>query len=111
MTETALNDYREHLIKEAIAAAEEAEGTESTGGKTGKIRFGDLPPEQRLSIETQMEQIRSLFDDARSDWPWPQEIYNMAYEELAPYFDGDCSAEEAVGKLDNRVQLYFDERR
>lgn len=61
--------------------------------------------------EAQIIQFRSLFEDARPDWPWPGEIYNMAFEELTPYFAGDCSAEEAAGKLDNRIQLYFDERK
>ena len=31
-------------------------------------------------------------------------------EELAPYFEGQCTAEEATEKLNNRVQLYLDER-
>ena len=31
-------------------------------------------------------------------------------EELAPYFEGQCSAETAAEKLNNRVQLYLDER-
>lgn len=37
-------------------------------------------------------------------------ITGMISEELAPYFAGDITAEEAAEKLDNRVQLYLDER-
>lgn len=61
--------------------------------------------------EAQIDQFWALFEDAGFYWPWPSEIRNIAYEELEPYFAGDCSAEEAAEKLDNRVQLYFDERK
>lgn len=36
-------------------------------------------------------------------------ISGIIYEELAPYFAGEVSAEMAAEKLDNRVQLYLDE--
>ncbi len=39
-----------------------------------------------------------------------KQIENIVYEELTPYFAGEISAEEAAKKLDNRVQLYLDER-
>ena len=34
----------------------------------------------------------------------------MAYEELEPYFEGQRTAEEAMRILNNRVQLFLDER-
>lgn len=37
-------------------------------------------------------------------------ISGMVSEELAPYFAGDVTAEEAAEKLNNRVQLYLNER-
>lgn len=36
-------------------------------------------------------------------------LEDIIYEELEPYFEGQCSAEEAADKLNNRVQLYLDE--
>ncbi|MCM1058463.1 MAG: extracellular solute-binding protein [Firmicutes bacterium] len=60
--------------------------------------------------ETQLEQFRALFEDARPAWDIPSAIYDMVSEELSPYFAGDCSAQEAAEKLNNRVQLYFDEQ-
>ena len=36
-------------------------------------------------------------------------LENIIYEELEPYFEGQCSAEDAAKKLNNRVQLYLDE--
>ena len=38
------------------------------------------------------------------------EIEDMIFEELEPYFQGQRTAEEAARILDNRVQLYLDER-
>lgn len=61
--------------------------------------------------DEQVEQLYSLFEDARPEWELPSEIYNIACEELEPYFAGDCSAEDATWKLNNRVQLYLDERK
>ena len=61
--------------------------------------------------EEQILQIRALFEDAKPEFSWPTEIYNIACEELEPYFAGDCTAEEAAAKLHNRVQLYFDENK
>ena len=37
-------------------------------------------------------------------------LLDVVWDELNPYFNGECSAEEAAAKLDNRVQLYLDER-
>ena len=91
VTEFVLNHYQE-----SIAA-----------GEIYVLPSHDIYP---LS-EAQIDQFWALFEDARFDWPWPSEIRNIAYEELEPYFAGDCSAEEAAGKLDNRVQLYFDEQK
>ena len=36
-------------------------------------------------------------------------VMDILSEELEPFFAGQCSAEEAAKKLDNRVQLYLDE--
>ena len=36
-------------------------------------------------------------------------VMDILAEELEPFFAGQCSAEEAARKLDNRIQLYLDE--
>ena len=51
-----------------------------------------------------------LFAEARPEWSWPQDLAAIISEELAPYFAGDCSAEEAAEKLDSRIQLYLNEQ-
>ena len=38
------------------------------------------------------------------------ELESILEEELEPYFSGDRSLEETVEILDNRVQVYLDER-
>ncbi len=37
-------------------------------------------------------------------------VMDILSEELDPFFAGQCNAEEAARKLDNRVQLYLDEQ-
>lgn len=59
----------------------------------------------------QAEQFMALFEDARPEPQIPSKLADIIQEELAPFFAGDCSAEEAAGKLDNRVQLYLEERK
>ncbi len=61
--------------------------------------------------EEQIAQFWALFEDAKPEFSWPSEIYDMACEELVPYFAGDCTAEDAAAKLENRVQLYLDENK
>lgn len=93
VTQASLKHYQENV--------KEGQRSEHLGVITRTVPLSD----------EQIEQFFSLFEDARPEWELPSEIYNIASEELAPYFAGDCSAEEAAGKLDNRVQLYFDERK
>ncbi len=59
--------------------------------------------------EGQAGQLMALFEEARPEPEIPYELENIIREELEPYFAGDCSAEEAAGKLHNRVQIYLEE--
>lgn len=61
--------------------------------------------------DRQVEEFMALFEDARPEPEIPSKLEDMVQEELAPYFAGECSAEEAAGKLHNRVQLYLDEKK
>jgi len=96
VTEEALNAYQENPKVKNNSAARKSWGVEYT-----------IAP---LS-EEQIAQFWALFEDAKPEFSLPSEIYDMACEELAPYFAGDCTAEDAVAKLDNRVQLYLDENK
>jgi len=61
--------------------------------------------------EDQLRQLWELFEDAGPAFSLPEGLLAIVIEELSPFFAGDCSAEDAAQKLDNRIQLYFDERR
>lgn len=48
---------------------------------------------------------------ALTKFRYGEEVSGMVWEELAPYFAGQKTAEEAAKALDSRVQLYLDERK
>ncbi|MBR3824459.1 MAG: extracellular solute-binding protein [Lachnospiraceae bacterium] len=60
--------------------------------------------------EEQLEGFRSMIENAKPKSRNISKIQGMVYEELEPYFRGSISAEEAAEKLDNRCQLFLDER-
>ncbi len=49
-------------------------------------------------------------DHAKPDDANVYAVYRIIMEELNPYFDGSISAQEAAERLQNRVQLYLNER-
>lgn len=59
----------------------------------------------------QEEAFRFLLERARPWNRYGEEVSGMVWEELAPYFAGQKTAEEAAKALDSRVQLYLDERK
>ncbi len=60
--------------------------------------------------EEQLEEFRSMIENAKPKSRSICKIQEMVYEELEPYFRGSISAEEAAEKLNNRCQLFLDER-
>lgn len=62
-----------------------------------------------LYTEDMLEQFVFILEHSEPDNHNVDIISNMIYEELAPYFAGEISAEDAAEKLDNRVQLYLNE--
>lgn len=64
--------------------------------------------------ELTQEQGEILYQMLINAAPWnspADQIFFIVSEELEPYFAGSRTAREAVEKLDNRVQLYLDERK
>ncbi len=61
--------------------------------------------------EKEVEQFYFLLEHAQPYKPYALAISRIISEELQPYFEGDVTAELAAEKLDNRVQLYLDERK
>ena len=62
-----------------------------------------------LYSDEMIEQLYFILEHAQPSNYYAEAVYSMVAEELAPYFSGDISAEEAAKKLDSRVQLYLDE--
>ncbi len=62
-----------------------------------------------LYTDEMIEQFYFILEHAQPSNYHAEVVYSMVAEELAPYFSGDISAEEAAKKLDSRVQLYLDE--
>ena len=58
----------------------------------------------------QVDKFYFLLEHAQPGRHNVMRIRSIIYEELAPYFAGDITAEQAAQILDNRVQLYLDER-
>lgn len=94
VTEQLLNKYQE-----------ERKNMKSTSSRWGI--YTEIVP----LTDEQLSQFFALFEDAKPEPSVPSEIKSIVSEELAPFFAGECSAEEAAKKLDNRVQLYLDEQR
>ena len=67
--------------------------------------LGELP-----YTDAMIEQIYYIIDHAEPGNARINAISGMVYEEMEPYFSGDISAKEAAEKLQNRVQLYLNER-
>lgn len=85
---------------------------QARGDKTYKaysVNFG-VEYEDTAYTQEQVEQFYFLLENAQPDNYKVLHIYGMVSEELAPYFAGDITAEQAAEILDNRVQLYLDER-
>ena len=70
------------------------------------VRYlGELP-----YTEDMVEQIYYIINHAEPKNAYINQLEGMVAEELQPYFAGDISAEEAAEKLQNRVQLYLNEK-
>lgn len=64
-----------------------------------------------LFEESQESNFRFMVENVSPGNWYVSQIESMVYEELQPYFKGERTAEEAARILNNRVQLYLDERK
>lgn len=71
----------------------------------------DSSESDSVITDEDIETFRWLLEQAHPARSRAYAIIDIIWEELEPYFAGDISAEEAARKLDNRVQLYLDERK
>lgn len=83
---------------------QEKSNVEQKQTATGLVYYEDALNEE------QVRQFRRLVNKAYPDRWYAADLINILFEELQPYFDDVKTAEEAAEALDNRVQLYLDER-
>lgn len=96
---------RRDVVKTLLNEYQEKDGDQITSDNLG------ITVTSTALTDEQAEQFMALLEDARPEPQIPSKLENIIQEELTPFFAGDCSAEEAAGKLDNRVQLYLEEQK
>lgn len=80
-------------------------------GSSGVFNNDGISYEIMELTDEDIKTFRWMIDQAHPHDRQVMGIISIASEELEPYFSGAVSAEEAARKLDNRVQLYLDERK
>lgn len=73
----------------------------------GHVMLIELKPDKTSYLEEYMD----FLENAVINRGWPEQIDRILVEELVPYFNGDREAEDAVANIQNRVQLYLDEKK
>lgn len=97
-------------LKAYEVLADKAREEKDTTYYTPTGMMNGLVFEDPASTEEQLEQFYLLLENAQPDNYKAAVLSGIIEEELAPYFAGEVSAEHAAEILDNRVQLYLDER-
>lgn len=102
--ETILKHAEENALSLLIPTLEEK----------GMLDPGLTEEEWAADIEAGLgEYITELYELAENAEPFPmrtEPILEIIEEELQDYFDGSKSYEEIIGVIENRVQLYLDEK-
>ena len=61
--------------------------------------------------EEQLETVDELIGKCTADrWGTDYESWNIIYEEAAPYFSGDKTLDEVMVIIENRMELYLNEK-
>lgn len=95
-----------------LSALERSINLERAAKQTEEVVLADgIEYNMRGMSEEQEQRFRYLIENARPNNWYALDIMDVVWEELEPYFEGQRSAEEAARILDNRVQLYLDERK
>lgn len=93
------------LLLDKTQEIDTGEFSKYTGGVEGGVYYSPAP-----YTEEQEQWFYFLLENAQPAKFNVSAISGMVSEELAPYFAGDVTAEQAAEKLNNRVQLYLNER-
>ena len=104
-------------FEEVLERSMEEEMTKNEDGSESPIcRISYREPENDVNIlvekadEADAATIRELVEKAVGKYEYHVEILNIIEEEAEAYFQGQKSAGEAAAIIQNRIQLYLDER-
>lgn len=95
--------------KDALERQIELKSGEEEGVSWAKSQYGISYQPQGFS-DVQKERFSFIVENARPGNWYIYSVLDMVYDELEPYFEGQRTAEEAAEILDNRIQLFLDER-
>lgn len=92
---------------------EEEYYTDADGNKqrTSKSTWstGDFTVEVYAATQEQVDRVREMIETAQPDIGMDEQIEAIIKDEAQAYFDGQKSAEDVAGLVQNRVQTYLDE--
>lgn len=75
------------------------------------FKYAPPLPLMRLQTEEDTQRYRDLIDHTTQLY-WPDDdLSNIVWEALGPYFAGDWTLDHTIEMVQNRVQLYVDEQR
>lgn len=75
------------------------------------FKYAPPLPLMRLQTEEDTQRYRDLIDHTTQLY-WPNDdLSNIVWEALGPYFAGDWPLDHTIEMVQNRVQLYVDEQR
>ena len=69
------------------------------------------PVNHHYATQEEIDVVMSLIDNVELYMPANSEIINIMLEEMESYFAGGKSKEATVAVIQDRVQLYLDERK
>lgn len=100
---------RRDVVRDSVVMADGVPcvRTSVTYGQSSLQRLQNLKPDGTAYLE----EFLDFLEGCRAGSKWPPQIEQILEEELTAYFKGDKSAQDAAGLVQNRVQLYLDERR
>ena len=114
-TQVNLNDYEVICWYELYFAADRVrkypEDPEKHYPPTRHFQYGPQIDLMNLITEADLQRHRDLIDHTtRLYWP-EDELSDIVWETLGPYFAGDRTLDDTIGLLNNRVGLYVNEQK
>lgn len=89
---------------------EDVDGTQKEQPK-GTWSTGDFQVDVYAVTQEQVDAVRNIIDNACYERSFDSEVFGIAEEEAAAYFDGQKTAQEVAEIIQSRAQIYVNENR